>query len=154
MATTRLERIREWYQSGETLTEQDEEWRLLMEEAYNLLLGGKSRSEVANHLKEIRELTEHQRYQVIKDAMSLFGALAQTDKKGLRALLTDRMLRLAAIAEEKDNIDLARKTLHMVASINNLQEDEEKEKVKRKVSVFRYSTDPKVLEQIEGVEYE
>lgn len=147
---SRLERIRMWFETGTELIPADEEWKDLMEAAYNLMLKGKSKTEVQNFLKEENpHINRRQIYEVISDALELFGVLNRGSKAGMRAVITDRMLRLAMIAEEKENVDLARKILHMVANLNGLHEDDEAKKEKRKVNIFRYSTDEAVLTQIE-----
>ena len=152
----RLLRIKEWYASGEALESKDEDWRLMMEDAYELLLQGKNRSQIAVFLKETYpHLSDPDRYEIIGNSLDLFGSLAKGGKAGMRAVITDRMLRLAGIAEEKENIDLARRILTQISNINNLSEDEEKGKVKRRVSIIRYTTDPAALTRIqEEEEYE
>ena len=45
---SRIERIRMWYETGEELNPEDGEWRDMMEDAYNLMLQGKSKSEITN----------------------------------------------------------------------------------------------------------
>lgn len=147
---SRIERIRMWYETGEELNPEDGEWRDMMEDAYNLMLQGKSKSEITNwHKVKNPHINRRQIYEVISDALELFGVLNRGSKAGMRAVITDRMLRLAMIAEEKENVDLARKILHMVANLNGLHEDDEAKKEKRKVNIFRYSTDEAVLTQIE-----
>jgi hypothetical protein len=153
-APNRLERIREWYASGETLTEEDEVWRLMMEEAYELLLEGKSKSQIAIHISETKDVDNRVAFEVIGNCLDLFGSLNRGSKAGMRAVITDRMLRLASLAEEKNELDLSRKILNMVSDINNLKQDDEKVKERRRVNIFRYSTDATVLKQIEEETYE
>jgi len=68
-------------------------------------------------------------------------------------VLTERLLRLAEMAEEKNDPDLSRRILYQIGKMNNLEQDEQQVEKKRRVNIFRYSTDATVL-QVEQHEEE
>ena len=150
----RLQRIMEWYQSGKEISEDDHHWRGMMQEAYDMMLEGKNKTQVARWLgQQYPDMEPRLRYTVIGDALDLFGALHRGNKAGLRAVLTERLLRLSLMAEEKNDADLSRRILGQIGKMNNLEQDEQQVEKKRRVNIFRYSTDATVL-QIEQHEEE
>lgn len=146
---SRLDRIKAFYVDSKQLGKEDEAYRLLLKKIFHWFERGKTPSEARRSLEQ-QKMKNDEAVQAISDALELYGDIGQSNREGLRHLLTNHFMRLATLAEKKKDYDLAAKTLERVARINNLDEHEDTTAKKggRRIQVS-YTANPERLKKAE-----
>ena len=154
---TRLEAIQQYYISGIELNDDQEKYRQLLEMINGMLCQRSTKAQVIKTIKRFERFrTEFKRHpqkasRAVEEALELFGDISKSNKAGLVHILSERQMRLAAIAEESGDYETASKIYERIGKMNGLPEQTELKKRQRRVSVI-YSTDPKVLHAQEEIE--
>lgn len=153
---TRLDRIREAYLGNGELSKEDERYRKLLEQINSMLSSYYSRGEVLKLILKMPDFKVKRTaaQDAINNAIELFGDINESNKKGLTAIITERLLRLASKAEKLGEIELSGKMLERLAKINGLPEDNEGKLTRRRRIKISYSTNPQVLHEAEEEIYE
>lgn len=146
----RLDRIKAYYLDNNKLDEEDEEYRLTLRKINHWFEQGKSPADARAKLEKEMKLGDDQSSQYVSDALELYGDISQSDREGLRHLLTNHFLRIAQKAERAKDLDLAAKTYERVSRINNLDEviDPNAKKGGRRIQIS-YTTNPDALKKAE-----
>ena len=120
-----------------------------------------SKETVLRMLIEEYDLAPAQPYRIINDAREVFGNVEEADKKALKYMQSQRLMKLYEIALEKEQYDNALTILREYNKINDLHTSETDE---QNIKVFIqslqqtnvFSDNPKFLQQeeTEDVEYE
>jgi hypothetical protein len=116
-----VELIAEHYLKGARLTERQEAYRELLEAANSLLAEGKSRRDVREMLINLHDVQKSSAYQVINDAIDLFGDIQKNTRQGLVQLQTQWYERMAAKLEDS-NPELAIQCRQNIDRINGLHD--------------------------------
>jgi hypothetical protein len=116
-----VELITEHYLKGTRLTESQERYRLLLEQANSLLMEGKSRQVVKEILIDLHDVQKTSAYKVINEAIELFGDVQRNTKQGLINIQTAWYERMAAKLEDS-NPDLAIQCRQRIDKINGLED--------------------------------
>lgn len=151
----RLDRIREHYYQGTPLEEEDAEYhRLLIQVQAMVIEDSMSRTQIIKTLQAKNGpygLTRNKAYRVADDALALFGDTHKTSQVTTRVMLTERLMRLAQIAEQDKDVELAAKIYRDIARMNGVDKSEEATgATSNGMQVVIYSQDPNVLKQEEG----
>jgi hypothetical protein len=116
-----VEQVVAHYVRGHKLSATVEAYRLLLEEAHKCLLAGKTRKYTAQYLIEAQNCQKSKAYQVINDALEVFGEVNRNGKEGLRYLQTEWYLKMSEKLE-KENPELAIQCRQRIDKINGLED--------------------------------
>mgnify|MGYP000238006505 CR=1 FL=1 len=152
----RLDRIREYYFEGTALSEEDAAYhRLLVQVQAMVIEDSLSRTQIIKKLQAKDgpfKISASRSYRVYDDALALFGDTHKSSQVAMRAMMTERLMRLAQIAEEKGDVELAAKIYRDISKMNGVEKAEDGGAVSNGMQVVIYSRDPQVLRQQEGGE--
>ncbi len=155
---TRNEKIIAHYIHGLKLSSEDEQYRILLEEANKVMLAGKSRQYTSAYLVQQHQVGKTKSYKVITDAIEVFGDINKSSREGLRYLQTEWYTRMAEKMEKDGQYDLAILCRQRIDKINGLEDKKSTTINISKVLMPKqliFTTDPKALElqrQMEAAE--
>ena len=143
---------------GDELSKTKLDYLEKMKFAFTSLLNN-SRHTVACMLNDKYGLSKAQPYNIINDAISLFGDIDKANKEGIRYMQGQRLMQLYENAIEKQNIDAALQILKEYNKINQLYQSKEDESninnfIESLNMTVVFSTDTKELEETEDIDYE
>lgn len=157
----KIERIKTFYLDPhpEPLAPADEETRERLEAIWRMATGDqkllkdgalptRSKVDLSNYIMKLWGISSSQAFYLIKQSEQVFGWINKVDKEGLRAMQTERYLRLLDLALKEDSHDLAVKLLERVDKINGLEEKTSQDvDINKLLSLLEVNvtTDPKVL---------
>lgn len=145
-----LDRIKGYYLENQKLELEDEVYRILLQKIFHWFEKGKTPADARKILQNQQKFEPDEASKAVADSLELYGDIGQSNREGLRHLLTNHFLRLANAAEKAKNLDLAAKTLERVARINNMSEVEDTTAKKggRRIQIS-YTTNPEKLKKAE-----
>jgi hypothetical protein len=150
----RLDKFLGYYLKGKPLTPGQEEIRLRYEKVNNLLCKGWSRDGIVNFLNNEYGLKPSQAYQVIKDTITLFGDVNESNLKGLKHVLFENFMLNSRKARKYGDYASSTRALEGAAKIYHVFE--KTVNTDELFEVFSFTiertTDPKALEEIPTID--
>jgi hypothetical protein len=143
-----LDKIRSHYLEGRKLSEKQELKRKQYEQAHTFRINGYSKEQTVQLLQEIGIVGSiAEAYRVCNCAERLFGDVNQSNKEGLRYILTENFMAIYRKARKDDNLKEANRALENVAKINNLFDPNQApiDWSKIIIPIPVYTSDPNVL---------
>lgn len=125
---TTLDKIRAYYlESTDTkvikLTETQERMREMYEYALTYFFNGYTKHQTSKFLQSVHGVSYTQSYQVINNAIALFGDLTAATKEGKKAVYIEQLQRLAQKAEEKGDLWTAKECIKEAARIDGAYDE-------------------------------
>jgi hypothetical protein len=130
----KIERIKSYYLSPhpDPLDEADELTRQRLEEIWRLAtadqktidpeLPSRAKIDICEYITKLWGISRSQGFYLIRQSEQVFGWVNKVDKDGLRAMQTDRYLKLVDLAIKEKSPELAVKLLERIDKINGLEE--------------------------------
>lgn len=145
-----LDKIRSHYLEGRKLSDKQEAKRKQYEQAHSFRVAGYSKEQTVQLLQEmavVGSVTEA--YRVCNCSERLFGEINQSNKEGLRYILTENFMAIYRKARKEDNLKEANRALENVAKINNLFDPNQApiDWSKIIIPIPVYTSDPNVLKE-------
>lgn len=142
---TRLDKLRAYYFEGWELSEEDEQFRIILESINAKLCGGMSKTQAVKSVAKQFKISERVVYQYIQDSIELHGDVFRHSKEGYRHIMTENFMRLAKHAKKKKDLDTQRRCFEAVAKINGLYDLDEQGKQPKVRQIVRRTRNPKAI---------
>jgi len=144
----RLDKYRLHILEGRGLSRQQHLMLTRYTRANTLLCNGFTRQQVVRKLQTEGTCNTTQAYQVVADAIQLFGDVAEASKKGMQHIFYEIFMKTAVKARMKEDFQASNRALENAAKIIKLYEKEDKGfdlAAFMKIGNIEFSTDPEVL---------
>lgn len=151
---TTLDKIKKYYLKGEdsvTLTDKQDEIRIFISKAWNLMINYHSKEQAVNVL--ITDgASRAQAYRYVNDSLSIFGDILKNYKEAKRHLIEEDLIRLQQRAIKDKNGALELKVIAQRIKIGGFDKDTnpnfDPEKLKAQTYILKVH--PSVLKELEG----
>lgn len=152
---TTLDKIRKYYLKGPdavTLTPKQEEIRIQVYRAWNLLCNYHSKEQAVNTLTNDQTIkcSRAQAYRYVNDALALFGDVLKNHKEAKRYLLEEDLIRLQQRAIKTGDGDLELRVIAQRIKISGVTKDDDAgfDPAKLAAQTYILKLDPAVVDMI------
>lgn len=145
-----LDKFRDFYFNGDRLLPEEEKTLSNMRRAHSIFCLYASKNQTIKILIDELKISESHCYNILRDAIKLFGDVNETDKKGMRLAKYEYYMMLSNMARQEKDFSSAIKASELADKISGLF-DEDSAKIPSKIlfppTHFIFVSDANILKE-------